>query len=167
MNAQEIVDNLISQGAILIGSGALGINSRDVDLAITMDMLTEVYPYLIGSIHDIAQYFQADSAMPADGSEVKLIRNLYRNSADTDIDLLIYQSKDHLSTIRTAMVDLQALPYYMVVSKGIRIDLYNEALVFYGFTRLHQLSPTLSSTTDFDTGVASRMTVTGTTNGFD
>jgi hypothetical protein len=111
--------------AVLIGSRGLKVNNKSSDYDIAL-LESDIPPEWLDNLValDPTNYFKV---LPSGNT------CLYRSGS---LDLLVYESQQHLDTIRFVMAELRMVPKYLLKSKTIRIHLYEEALVHYGFERV-------------------------------
>lgn len=116
------LETIISK-SVQFGSRPLGVNSEnsDFDFAILEKDLPE-FDYVL---EDPKKYF---NVLP---EHSKLIINYEVNNKKMDILVLTHQ-KD-LDVVKNTIEDLKKVPKYLLRIKYIRVDLYEKALLHYGW----------------------------------
>lgn len=125
------VEELINDyNAVIFGSAALGLEHKDIDLALssTNTKFEDLKLKLRFSERlDISTYCQSS---PESG-----FYGLYRLQTDSGkkIDLLILNNDEDLDVIRSTIVDLNKIPKYFLEYKPDRIWLYQKGLRHRGW----------------------------------
>lgn len=122
----SIEDKLISSGAVLFGSAALGVatDSSDTDYVV----LRKNFDTTNLQECCISKYFKVT---PATGYNTMAVKVHVGNNSF--IDILILEHQSDLDIVQNAVAALSKLPKYMLLDKYIRIKLFEKALLHYGF----------------------------------
>jgi hypothetical protein len=125
---EEVEHFLNLPSSVLMGSRGLGVESKESDYDIA------IYVYELDNkdlIHfqrlEVRNYF---NVVPSVGD-----LHFYRKKG---IDLLVFSSRLDTNVVKYVMADLRMVPKYLLKDKPTRIQLYQKALVHYGFKRAVQ-----------------------------
>lgn len=130
MKNEKIVEELLKlPSSVLIGSRGLNVSETFSDWDISV-LDSEIPEGLLNPLKklDIDRYF---SVLPLNNTE------LYRGEK---LDVLVYKTKDQLKVIKKALDDLKNVPKYLLKDKHVRVTLFENSLVHYGFIRTEKVS---------------------------
>ena len=128
-------DLLALPNIIVLGSTAFGVSTPESDLDIAI--LRKDLPSYYRGVKELSidNYF---SILPM--GNVSLIRQ-------PGLDILIYDKQEDLDTLKKVIKELLLVPKYLLKIKNIRITLFEEALIHYGFKRTeHEVTTTPDNT---------------------
>lgn len=119
--------------ATLIGSRALGVanTNSDYDIVIPLSSIPTMLQERLdaGGDFSIERYF---SKIPSLGRGW-FFDYVFVSDTRAKVQVIVLENELDLEHLQYAIKDLQRLPKYMVVSKYIRVALFESALVHYGW----------------------------------
>lgn len=131
MTLQELL-NL--PGATLVGSRALGVATEqsDYDIVIPLSSIPKQLQERLdrGGDFSIARYF---TRLPSMGRGW-FFNHVYVTDCRHPIEVIVLENKDDLVSLQKAIESMQRLPKYMLRRKYVRIALFEDGLVHFGWT---------------------------------
>ena len=67
-----------------------------------------------------------------------IVRKLNTEYQDITVDLLIYENQSDLNILRQCVDDIKLVPNYLLQDKNIRVNLFEKALLHYGFRESYE-----------------------------
>lgn len=130
MKNEKIIEELLKlSSSVLIGSRGLNVSETfsDWDIAV---LASEIPEGLLNPLKKlkVEKYF---SVLPLGNTQ------LYRGEK---LDVLVYKTEEQLKVIKKALDDLRNVPKYLLRNKYVRIILFENALVHYGFILVKKVS---------------------------
>ena len=136
------ISYLLQIGGILIGSRAFDIETvftSDFDIVIT-DHIYKTYSRLFtddmkNTAFDLKEYF---NVLPPMSNDILIKTWLpYKggndNSKQYSCDIIIYKKESDVEKIKIIMEELKQIPSYLLQEKDLRVRLFQESLLHYGF----------------------------------
>jgi len=136
------IDYLLQLGGILIGSRAFDIETvftSDFDIVIT-ERIYKNYSRLFtddmkNTAVDLKEYF---NVIPPMSNDILIKTWLpYKggsdNSKEYSCDIIIYKNESDVEKIKIIMEELKQIPSYLLQEKDLRVRLFQESLLHYGF----------------------------------
>lgn len=125
MKNEKIVEELLKlPSSVLIGSRGLNVSETfsDWDIAVLASEIPEELLKPLKKL-DAERYF---NVLPLNNTY------LYRGE---NLDVLVYETEEQLKVIKKALDDLRNVPKYLLKDKYIRVTLFENSLLHYGFVR--------------------------------